>query len=70
MDILLHAAGLAFLPLMAYMVIDGIGDIWAALRKYYGDQKKGTPGLKPAFGGNSPSPDPALAVVAPATGGL
>ncbi|GEM_PF-751683 len=38
MDILLHITGLAFIPLMAYMVIGGVGDIWAGLREYYGGQ--------------------------------
>lgn len=38
MDILLHAAGLAFIPLMAYMVIGGMGDIWTALNEYYDSQ--------------------------------
>jgi len=38
MDILLHITGLAFVPLMAYMVIGGVGDIWAGLREYYGGQ--------------------------------
>lgn len=35
MDILLHIAGLAFIPVMLYIVVSGIHDIIIMIREYH-----------------------------------